>query len=264
MATKVNIGDKFGSLEVINLTTGTRSTGTKKYIAVCRCDCGEQVDVERHNLVTGNSTKCNKCAIASRASYRHKHGNSYGFRYDDPLGYKCYCTWSKIKRRCFNEKDKRYSYYGGRGITVCDRWAESYESFLEDMGLPPTKDHQIDRIDNDGDYGPNNCRWATRTENARNKRDNHYITAYGKTQTLSAWEEETGVKRETIAARIKHQNMSPEYAMYKGEYSSAKAISTPKGVFEGISDCHRKLEMPISTIYGRLKSDAFPDWFYIN
>jgi len=82
-----------------------------------------------------------------------------------------YQSWNKIKSRCLNNNNSRFPHYGGRGITVCDRWMQSINNFIDDMGFPPTDKHQIDRIDNDGNYEPGNCRWATCKENNQNKSD---------------------------------------------------------------------------------------------
>jgi len=220
-----NIGDKFHNLTIVELTTGTRSNGKDKYLAICQCDCGEFTEVERHNLKSGNTRWCKICSSKSKSKRFKKHGNSISRKEINPEGYRSYYTWQAMKRRCFNKKDKRYSDYGGRGISVCDSWLESYENFLDDMGYAPTDDHQIDRIDNNGDYEPSNCRWVTRTENARNKRSNRIITAFGKTQTLVEWEEETGINAPTIRRRIDNYGRTPE-----------EAVSTPPRQGRGLNN----------------------------
>lgn len=199
----VSIGDKFGNLSVVSFFDAYRPSGKKKLMATCECECGALVNVEKYNLSNGNTTKCRNCAILSRANKKSTHGHSMSRKESDPIGYNCYTRWQAIKRRCYKEYDSHYKHYGARGIKMCDRWLESYESFLCDMGLPPTKDHQIDRIDNNGDYEPSNCRWVERKVNARNKRNNRMITANGETMTLVEWSEKTGLKRECIAARLK-------------------------------------------------------------
>jgi hypothetical protein len=119
-----------------------------------------------------------------------------------------YDTWYHMVDRCCNPRCPEYEHYGGRGITVAAAWAESYRSFLEyvlrDLGPRPTPSHTLDRVRNGEGYAPGNLRWATRSEQNRNRRNNRLITAWGKTQTLAAWAEEHGVAAATIAARLKH------------------------------------------------------------
>jgi len=108
-------------------------------------------------------------------------------------------------KRCTNPNTKGYSNYGGRGIKVCERWLHSFENFLADMGPKPSPAHSIDRYpDNNGNYEPKNCRWATRTEQSFNKRTNRLIQHNGETLPLSVWAGRTGMKRETIADRLAH------------------------------------------------------------
>lgn len=106
-------------------------------------------------------------------------------------------------QRCHNPKDKFYSDYGGRGIEVCDRWKESFDNFIFDMGNRPSSKHSIDRIDVNGDYEPTNCRWADAVQQGRNKRNNRRIILGNETRCLSEWSEITGLKAHTIAMRLK-------------------------------------------------------------
>ena len=111
-----------------------------------------------------------------------------------------YTSWRGMKARCTNSGHDRYRYYGGRGIGVCDRWI-NFSAFLKDMGERPHAS-SLDRIDNDGDYCPENCRWATKAEQVRNCRSNRLISFRGRTLTLAQWAEETGMHRETISGRL--------------------------------------------------------------
>lgn len=106
-------------------------------------------------------------------------------------------------QRCTNHKNKYYPNYGGRGITVCQEWRDSFENFLKDMGECPSK-HQIDRIDNNGGYRKENCRWVTPKTNSRNRRDNRLETHNGKTQCLAAWAEEIGINIKTLGSRLRN------------------------------------------------------------
>jgi hypothetical protein len=97
-----------------------------------------------------------------------------------------YLIWQNMKKRCYNQNQKYYNRYGGRGITVCDRWLNSFENFFADMGKCP-EGCSVDRINNDGNYCPENCRWATQTEQQNNKSNNIFLTIYGKTMSLTEW-----------------------------------------------------------------------------
>lgn len=112
-----------------------------------------------------------------------------------------YITWSAMRNRCKNPRNERYFRYGGRGISVCDRWGD-FAVFLADMGPRPSLDHTIDRIDNDGNYEPCNCRWMTRREQNSNQRHTRRLTAFGRTQSMSAWAREIGITRESLRDRI--------------------------------------------------------------
>lgn len=98
-----------------------------------------------------------------------------------------YKVWRSVRRRCLNPSTPNYARYGGRGITICDRWRDDFGAFYEDMGPRPTPDHQIERIDNDGAYSPENCVWATRGDQASNRRNNRHLAFDGEVRTLSEW-----------------------------------------------------------------------------
>lgn len=104
--------------------------------------------------------------------------------------------------RCHNKNHPRYDYYGGRGISVCERWRDSFEAFWNDMGPRPSNKHSIDRIDNDGDYEPSNCRWATKKEQCRNKRNNHIVTVDGVTLTVTDMAVRYGLHIQTVMHRF--------------------------------------------------------------
>lgn len=113
-----------------------------------------------------------------------------------------YRTWKDIRRRCNSANRPDHGRYGGRGIVVCQRWMESFQNFLADMGKRPSPRHSIERDDNDGPYSPDNCRWATASEQQRNKRNNRMLTHEGRTMCLAAWAEAIGVKSSIIWSRI--------------------------------------------------------------
>lgn len=112
-----------------------------------------------------------------------------------------YHTWQQMKKRCSNPNVDGYENYGGRGITVCESWAASFESFARDMGERP-EGMTLDRIDTDGPYSPENCRWATHTTQGRNRRNNRLLTMDGRTMSMIEWSEETGIPKRTLQSRL--------------------------------------------------------------
>lgn len=174
-------GARIGRLIVLR-----RSTGPGRGVRWdCACDCGGDVTVSSTHLGSGHTSSCG-CLHRERASVVNlKHGHS-----TYPNGGRCtkeYNTWSLMKRRCFNELSVDYPGYGGRGVTVCAAWRDSFEVFLSDMGPAPSIKHSIDRVDVNGDYEPGNCRWATHRVQSRNKRTNVQLTSRGVTLTQVEW-----------------------------------------------------------------------------
>tara|TARA_R110002126_G_scaffold68046_6_gene172108 strand:- start:387 stop:896 length:510 start_codon:yes stop_codon:yes gene_type:complete len=124
---------------------------------LCECRCGKQITKSIKAILNGKSKSCGCLNISNHV--RHGLSNS-----------KIYNSWQNIKNRCTNPNSTQWKWYGERGIKVCDRWLNSFENFMLDMGIPPTKKHSIDRINNDGNYEPSNCKWSTMKEQCNNRR----------------------------------------------------------------------------------------------
>ncbi len=174
---------------------GTRMmpNGRTSVLWVFLCDCGREVVKRTCHVTSGNTISCG-CAIKDRSV---KHGHS---RHQDKSGE--YRAWCGMIQRCHNENNPKYFMYGERGIEVCQRWMCSFEKFLSDMGPRPSSKHSIDRINNNGHYCPENCRWATKTQQSRNRRNVLVLTANGQSKTISEWAESTGLKAQTIYMRV--------------------------------------------------------------
>lgn len=203
------VGQRFGRLVVISKETVGYAPGYAPYIP-CRCDCGVEKLVRIHRLEIGRTKSCG-CAISetnSEKSTRHGHSShKEGGRTRE------YVSWQAMNGRCRNPRNKAYRNYGALGITVCDRWVSSFESFLEDMGPRPTPTHSIDRINPNAGYFPENCRWATRLEQSRNKRGTTRIELLGLLLTFGEWQEITGTPCYRMRSRIK-SGRSPADAIF--------------------------------------------------
>jgi hypothetical protein len=183
-------GQKFGRWSV--LAFSRREARITYWL--CRCDCGSTKTVSRTGLVSGDSQSCGCFHREQASAARTTHGGA-GTTENN--------IWNGIKARCYNRKNPAWYRYGGRGITVCDRWFNSFEAFFEDMGPRPSSKHSIERIDNNGNYDPRNCKWATRKEQNRNTRQNVLLTFSGKTQCIAAWSDEFGITWNTLWQRLK-------------------------------------------------------------
>lgn len=159
-----------------------RSGQKRRTYIRCRCACGKEADVDAYTLKKGTSSGCRRCkAVTAMNTANRTHGLSGG---KHPL----YGVWKELRRRCTSPNHPRYPDYGGRGITVCDEWNNSFEAFFDwslNNGYGPKM--TLDRNDNEKGYGPDNCRFVSNKVNCWNKRDNRLVSAFGETKPLAEW-----------------------------------------------------------------------------
>lgn len=193
-------GKKFGRLTVIEYS----HTNGKRSMWRCLCDCGNEKIVNGHELACGDTKSCG----CIRGQSNITHGDSRGKKTKE------YRTWTGIITRCYNINHHKYPSYGGRGIVMCDRWRNSYENFLSDMGRAPSPKHSIDRPNVNGNYEPGNCRWATDAEQCENKQNSVKATINGETKIISQWARLYGISEFKCYSRIK-KGWTPEDAVLK-------------------------------------------------
>ena len=183
---KDETGNVYGKLTVIELSPVRNGT---QAMWLCCCDCGRKTLTSGRSLRRGGAKSCRICA-------RTKHGHTANGVITSE-----YKSWASMINRCTDEKTDSFKDYGARGISFCKRWAE-FSAFLSDMGPKPTPKHTIDRIDNDGNYEPSNCRWACPIQQGNNKRNTHFVTIDGRTMSVAEWCRELGMHSGTVRARI--------------------------------------------------------------
>lgn len=193
--------DKYNNLTAIKFY---RRTLQYRLYWLFKCDCGKEKVILVDNVKSGKSKSCGCLWKEKIKGNNTTHGMA---------GTKTYCSWANMKYRCLNKNRKRYKDYGGRGIIICDRWLNGFTNFYADMGECP-QNKTLDRKDNNGNYKPNNCRWATSKQQHNNKRTNHLITYKNKTQNVTQWAEKIGIDRGVIYERLK-RGWSIERALTK-------------------------------------------------
>lgn len=182
------VGERYGRLTIIG------EAERRGYVRHwrCACLCGGEIVASHSNLRSGATQSCG-CLHRERASAANTtHGKKRSAEY---------VVWMGMRQRCSNPNNSRYADYGGRGIIVCERW-QRFDHFLADMGQRPTPKHQLDRIDNDGNYQPGNVRWATLGEQAQNKGSNRLLTFNEETASISEWGRRLGIGAQLLGKRL--------------------------------------------------------------
>lgn len=202
-------GQRYGRLVVTApAAPAIEPSGRSRAKWSCLCDCGHRCDVRGSDLHSGRTRSCG-CLFAEKSPYfTRTHGETADHRPTPE-----YRAWAGMIKRCENSHDGAFIHYGGRGITVCDRWRDSFENFLADMGRRPSSRHSIDRRDNDGNYEPDNCRWATKRQQSVNKRGTLVVTVNGADVPLIEECERRGLRYESIVQRMRRYGWNPQQAL---------------------------------------------------
>ena len=186
-----------------------------------RCSCGETFIAQPSD----SKGVCRKCAMIKLSEERTKHGESP--KKGKQNASKLYSVWLNMRSRCYNPKNKKYKDYGGRGISICSDWDDflNFKRWSLEKGFDESL--TIDRIDNNGNYCPENCRWINQKEQMRNTRVNHLLTYNGVTKTMAEWSEITGIKYHTLKQRINKYGYSVERALTTPVLKHPECVDTP-------------------------------------
>lgn len=202
-------GCVFGRLTVIKQVG--RNSG-RAAIWECLCSCGVIKNITAGTLRNGTTKSCG-CLRQEVGLSKLTHGYSYTTEYK---------TWTNMIRRCYVPTAEGYQNYGGAGVSVCDRWKNSFENFLEDMGFKPTPKHTIDRFPNQtGNYEMSNCRWATVRQQAGNRKSNKWLEYNGRKMILADWAREFGVCLESVMWHLKRKSFEEVYKYYLNKQKRA-------------------------------------------
>lgn len=197
-------GERFGKLTVVEAVGKAKNGAT---LWRCKCDCGKESIVQGGNLRNGHTASCG----CYKAEFCKENFTTHGLEHT-----RIYQTWVNMLARCFDDKNISYTRYGGRGITVCNEWKDDVQSFYEwSLANGYRDDLTIDRIDANGNYEPNNCRWITIKEQANNRRSNILVTYNGKTQTMKQWACDVGIPYQVVWQRMQKLGWSAEKALTK-------------------------------------------------
>ena len=196
MSKALNLKGKEFNYLLVQKRSGSNKQGRSTW--ECLCKCGTTIIATGSLLVSGNVQSCG-CFKIEKMKINGKQRRTHGMKKTPE-----YTAWRNMKDRCYNKKDKNFKTYGGRGITVCEQWRNSFENFLKDMGKKPSKKHSLDRVDNNKGYSPDNCKWVTMQEQSNNRRSNKRISFQGITMTIAQWARFRGITYPALAQRIRN------------------------------------------------------------
>lgn len=201
----IAIGAVFGDYTVVGPSRTEGVQSRSEYL--CQCSCGVTKYVNAYSLRSGRSKSCGCQRDMQTRARSTTHGMSKS---------SVYAVWLQARARCHDPRHRQYKDYGGRGISMCVRWRNSFEAFYADMGNPPFKGATLERKNNHRGYSPKNCTWATRTEQVRNRRNTRRFRFQGRSMLLVDWAKCLGIKKSTLVSRI-----------YLYGWSVSKAFTTP-------------------------------------
>lgn len=234
---KDRTGERFGRLVCVSYVDSKNPEMLARWL--CRCDCGTEKVIIYKRLTSGRTASCGclRREVTSRNSTTHGHSRPGRMTGE-------YRSWMSMKQRCTNVNHSDYKDYGAVGIFVCQRWLDSFQNFLDDMGLKPSRLHSLDRWPNQaGGYEPGNCRWATPKEQANNVKDNRLITCCGRSQTLAEWADETGIRYATILARIDRHKWPVEEALGFASHPSRATGWRSMARFKRLTDEEKRIRV---------------------
>ncbi len=182
---------------------------------VCECICGNVITLAHGQLQSGGTRSCG-CLSRDTTATRNRSLAGIHRKEIRSKDFPEYGIWCDMKKRCDNPNYRQFDCYGGRGIKVCERWLHSFDNFYVDMGKRPSNNHTIERINNEGNYSPDNCKWLPKALQAQNKRNNHNLTYNGETLCISEWARRIHINVETLRRRLLNH------------YSIEEALTTPK------------------------------------
>jgi hypothetical protein len=240
-------GQRFGRLVALERYSERTEYGKSQW--ECKCDCGCILLVVTGALTTGNTKSCG-CQRTDSSRQNGLNRKTHGM-----TGTAEYKAWQSLRERCFDPEHEQYHNYGGRGITVCERWQESFENFYEDMGARPGIGYSIDRKDNDGNYEPSNCRWATFQEQINNRRVSVLYDFEGERLTVSDIARRTGIPVGTLESRVRRMNLSIEEAVKR---EKASRLYTYNGETKSLGSWSKEFGIPYGKLYQRVVNMKWP------
>ena len=236
----IKYNERFGRLIILQEVPKTIKNRRR---FLCKCDCGNLVEVNLNCLTLNNTRSCGCLNSETLIKRNYKHGG---------CSHESYINWEGMHQRCYNKNAKSFAYYGGRGIAICRRWRKDFWAFVNDIGYKPSKNHTVDRIDNNGPYAPWNCRWATKKQQARNRSDNRLIYYKDTHKILKDLADDLGVNKNTLSNRLTKYNDNIELALKDPIKKQKEHFITFKGETKSLKEWSIYLKIPYHTLYDRI------------